>query len=229
MTMRQLLYMLLVVFCTLTSHAQEDLFYNALDAFLNNPTPQELSKLIQETDTLPISDADSHLAKVVVDCNIAYYQTRYGDIAAAIYRYEAALDRYKAQQLSGYDMVDAAMIPLGNLYTQTNAYTEAEHMIRGYIALSRKADQNNHLLSGLINLSVPLQKQGKYENAIRVLEEAKKLSPENIDIRMNLATNYFSKGDHTQAEALAQEVIASDPNQVDGYKLLAQIARPQQN
>ncbi|MFC4634677.1 CHAT domain-containing protein [Dokdonia ponticola] len=221
--------MLLVVFCTLTSHAQEDLFYNALDAFLNNPTPQELSKLIQETDTLPISDADSHLAKVVVDCNIAYYQTRYGDIAAAIYRYEAALDRYKAQQLSGYDMVDAAMIPLGNLYTQTNAYTEAEHMIRGYIALSRKANQNNHLLSGLINLSVPLQNQGKYENAIRVLEEAKKLSPENIDIRMNLATNYFSKGDHTQAEALAQEVIASDPNQVNGYKLLAQIAIRQQN
>ncbi len=224
MRIRLLLPIFLVAFGTLISHAQEDHFYKALDDFRTNPTPEELSILIQKTDALPMLDADSHLAKVVVDCNIAYYQTRYGNIAAAIYRYEAALERYRTQQLSGYDMVSSAMIPLGNLYTQTNAYAEAEHMIRAYITLSRKANQNNHLLSGLINLSVPLQNQGKYENAIRVLEEAKKLRPDNIDIRMNLATNYFSKGDDTQAEVLAQEVIASDPNQVNGYKLLAQIA-----
>lgn len=224
MKLRQLVGLFFVAFGTLISHAQEDRFYNALDVFLNNPSPQELSALIQKTDALPISDPDSQLAKVVTDCNIAYYQTRYGNISGAIYRYEAALERYQTHQLEGYDMVSSAMIPLGNLYTQTNAYTEAEHIIRGYIALSRKANQNNHLLSGLINLSVPLQNQGKYENAIRVLEEAKKLRPKNIDIRMNLATNYFSKGDYTQAEALAQEVIASDPNQVNGYKLLAQIA-----
>ncbi|WP_299213087.1 CHAT domain-containing protein [uncultured Dokdonia sp.] len=229
MKIPKILSILLVVFGLFTSHAQEELFYKALDNFLSSPSPEELSVLIQKTDALQIQDADSQLAKVVVDCNIAYYQTRYGNISAAIHRYEAALERYRSRQLSGYDMITSAMIPLGNLYTQTNAYTEAENTIRAYITLSRKANQPNHLLSGLINLSVPLQNQGKYENAIRVLEEAKKISPENIDIQINLATNYFSKGDHTQAEALAKEVVTADPKQINGYKLLAQIAIQQEN
>lgn len=225
----QILYILLFALCPYIINAQEEDFYNALDDFRISPTPEALSFLIQKTDHLKVTDLDSQLAKVVVDCNIAYYQVRYGNISSAIYRYEVAIERYRSQQLNGYDMITSAMIPLGNLYTQTNAYTEAENTIRAYIALSRKANQTNHLLSGLINLSVPLQNQGKYENAISVLKEAKKLSPKNIDIKINLATNYFSKGEIMQAASLAQEVIAIDYKQINGYKLLAQIAIQQEN
>ncbi|WP_299678069.1 CHAT domain-containing protein [uncultured Dokdonia sp.] len=204
--------------------AQETSFYKVLDQFLEVPTQDNFSQLITASDSLQTPNLKSHLAKVVVDCNIAYYQERQGTLHKAIARYENAIDRYSQYQLEGYDIVTYAMIPLGNLYTKTNAYTEAENLIKGYITLSRKQNNSQDLLSGLINLSIPLQNQGKYTQAIRILEEAYVLAPKNKDIQMNLATNYLSVGNYQKAENKAKQLIKKDPNQINAYKLLSQIA-----
>ncbi|MEP0262571.1 CHAT domain-containing protein [Dokdonia sp.] len=206
------------------TQAQESDFYQVLDQFLETQTQQNFSLLIDASDTLKTPDLKSHLAKVIVDCNIAYYQERRGNLHKAIFRYEHAIDRYSEYQLEGYDIVTSAMIPLGNLYTKTNAYTEAENLIKGYITLSRKQKKQKNLLSGLINLSVPLQNQGKHTQAITILEEAYTLAPENKNIQMNLATNYLSIGENEKAEKLTQRILKKDPNQINAYKLLSQIA-----
>lgn len=205
-------------------HAQEAAFYKVLDQFLETPTQDNFELLITSSDSLQTPNLKSHLAKVVVDCNIAYYQERQGNLYKAISRYENAIDRYSQHPLEGYDIVTYAMIPLGNLYTKTNAYNEAENLIKGYITLSRKQKKPQNLLSGLINLSVPLQNQGKYSHAISILEEANALAPDNKDIPMNLATNYLSIGEYQKATNLAQGILKKDSQQINAYKLLSQIA-----
>ena len=206
------------------TQAQEALFYEALNQFLETPTQQNFNLLIDTSDSLKTPDLESHLAKVVVDCNIGYYQERQGHLHKAISRYENAIDRYSQHHLEGYDIVAYAMIPLGNLYTKTNAYSEAENMIKGYIALSRKQNNSKNLLSGLTNLSIPLQNQGSFKQAITILEEAYVLAPENKNIQINLATNYLSIGENEKAEKLARYVLSKDPNQINAYKLLSQVA-----
>lgn len=221
---RKVFFTVLLLFFFGGVHAQEAAFYKILDQFLETPTQDNFELLITSSDSLQTSNLKSHLAKVVVDANIAYYQERQGNLHKAISRYEHAIDRYNKHHLEGYDIVTYTMIPLGNLYTKTNAYNEAENLIKGYITLSRKQKKPQNLLSGLINLSVPLQNQGKYIQAITILEEAYALAPENKDIQINLATNYLSAGAYQKAKNLAQHILKKDPNQINAYKLIAQIA-----
>lgn len=212
------------MFFCMDTNAQEDAYYNALDQFLENPTQSNFEFLINSSDRLTTPNRESTLAKVIVDCNIAYHFERQGQLHAAINRYEEAITNYTQNNLQDYDIVTYAMIPLGNLYTKTNAYQEAEQMIKGYITLSRKQNNIQNLLSGLTNLSVPLQNQGKFQQAIAILEEARSRDPKNANILINLATNYMSLGKYNVARDITSLVLKIDASQVNAYKLLAQIA-----
>lgn len=221
---KKLLLALYFVCFSFWVNAQEKDYYSALDQFLEHKTERNFQLLVNTSDTLQTPNPESKLAKVILDCNIAYYLEKKGLLHQAISRYKNAIDLLAKSKLMDYDIVNYAMIPLGNLYTKTNAYQEAENLIKGYISLSRKQNNTQNLRAGLINLSVPLQNQGKYQQAIALLEEAKVLAPQNINIKINLATNYVSIGDYKKANDIALQVLKEDSSQINAYKLLSQIA-----
>lgn len=227
---RKLIFICIICFSYVSiGLAQEDSIYEALDTFLANPSPTAVNQLSQHVQTLETLNKESHLARVITDCNIGYYQSKYGYLQAAIEAYESAWQRYHKEQLSNYDMISQALIPLGNLYTQTNAFTEAENTIRTYITLSRKQKNTETLFSGLINLSIPLQNQGKFSQAIVVLEEALKIKPDHPDALMNLASAYFGSGDFENAKSTTSYIIRKTPKQINALKLRAQIALQEQD
>ncbi len=118
---RKVFFALFLLLILGSLQAQEASFYQVLDQFLEAPTQDNFRQLITSSDSLQTPNVKSHLAKVVVDCNIAYYQEQQGALHKSIARYENAIDRYSQHHLEGYDIVTSAMIPLGNLYTKTNA------------------------------------------------------------------------------------------------------------
>ena len=55
-------------------------------------------------------------------------------------------------------------------------------------------------------------KDGDHENAIKSLETAVALEPNNIDIRYNLALAYEVAGRKEEAKIQYQKVLDADPN-----------------
>ena len=181
----------------------EDKIYNAVDAYSANPTVDGLKNL--ETvdynfwkNPKPKSKSEL-LAIVVLNCNKAYYENKFGKTNKAISSYEKAWQVYQKQKLSGYDITEYCLKPLGNLYTIIGDYDNAENTIKQYyfIANSEKnhPEASGQKIAAILNLSNVYQNTGRINEAIDLLEKTikiEKLSSIQKGILLNnLGNNYM--------------------------------------
>lgn len=168
--------------CSLTfSQTLEERIYDATEIFIaqgnqgayHNLEKQEL-EFKKNTTT-----KEEQLALVFLLCNKAFYLNGNNRLKLAISTYEEAWERYNDHGLStvsDYDMIEYCLKPLGNLYTKTNDFTNAENTIQQYIGLAQKIRNKEHYVAGLINLSVLYQTRGMHASVLELIAQSEKVS-----------------------------------------------------
>jgi CHAT domain-containing protein len=187
----------------LSAQNQEDKIYNAVDAFVANPSAKAIENLSTiETDFWKSSrpkTKDELLAIVVLNCNKAYYENQFGQTGKAISSYEKAWQIYQKNKLSNYDIIEYCLKPLGNLYTVLGDYDNAENTIKQYFFIVNTSqnypDAAKQKFAAILNLSNVYQSSGKISLAIELLESTLKteqLSNSQKGILLNnLGNNYW--------------------------------------
>lgn len=179
--------------------APEDRIYYAIDAFVADPNPENLEKLAANEKTFRPKTRPEWLALVILKCNKAYYQHQFGQSHKAIGSYEEAWQLYVRYRLSGYDIGESCLKPLGNLYTLVGDYENAENVIKQYYYLASLEQDPEQKFAALLNLSNAYHYSGKHGQAITLLH--KTISTETLTptqkgmLWTNLANNYLASGD----------------------------------
>jgi len=232
----------LLLFSTLTVFGQgsltpEDKIYNAVDAYSANPTSDGL-QLLDNVDSnfwknQKTKTKNELLAVVVLNCNKAYYENKFGKANQAISSYEKAWQIYQKNKLSNYDITEYCLKPLGNLYTIIGDYDNAENTIKQYYFIANAEKNQSQKIAAILNLSNVYQNSGRINEAIDLLEQTlkfEKLSAVQKGILLNnLGNNYvlsyknprFSKPIPTIFKKLestylaAIQLLQSDKNQTE--------------
>jgi CHAT domain-containing protein len=193
----------LLLLTTLTVFGQnsltpEDKIYSAVDAYSANPTVEGLQNLTKsESDFWKNSKPKTKnelLAIVVLNCNKAYYENKFGKTNQAISSYEKAWQIYQKHKLSNYDITEYCLKPLGNLYTIVGDYDNAENTIKQYYYLAETKKNQTQKIAAILNLSNVYQNTGRINEAIDLLE--KTIETENLSATQkgilfnNLGNNY---------------------------------------
>ncbi|WP_269240866.1 CHAT domain-containing protein [Flavobacterium limnophilum] len=196
---KKLFYLLL--FTTLTvfgqnSLALEDKIYNAVDAFVANPSLESLQKLdaTEKNFWKKPKSKNELLAIVVLNCNKAYYENQFGKTNQAVLSYEKAWQIYQKNKFSNYDITEFCLKPLGNLYTIIGDYDNAENTIKQYYYLAETEKNQSQKIAAILNLSNVYQNTGRINEAIDLLEKTiktEKLSTiQKGNLFNNLGNNY---------------------------------------
>lgn len=193
----------LVLFTTLTVFGQnpltpEDKIYDAVDAFVANPSLESLQKLDATEKNLwknpKPKSKNELLAIVVLNCNKAYYENQFGKTNQAVSSYEKAWQIYQKNKLSNYDITEYCLKPLGNLYTIMGDYDNAENTIKQYYYIAETEKNQDQKIAAILNLSNVYQNTGRINEAIDLLEKtikAEKLSAvQKGNLFNNLGNNY---------------------------------------
>ena len=194
----------LLLFTTLTVFGQnpltpEDKIYNAIDAFVANPSLESLQKLDTTEKNFwknsKPKKKNEFLAIVVLNCNKAYFENKFGKTNQAISSYEKAWQAYQKNKLSNYNITEFCLKPLGNLYTIIGDYDNAENTIKQYYYLAETEKNQAQKISAILNLSNVYQNTGRINEAIDLLEKTiktEKLSAlQKGTLLNNLGNNYM--------------------------------------
>ncbi|WP_203256328.1 CHAT domain-containing protein [Hyunsoonleella ulvae] len=171
------LWTLFLVFSSMSfSQNLEEQIYVATEAFIENPNNVSYKTIHQQEAKFKslVKTQDEQLALVFLQCHKGYFLDQNSRLEAAILTYENALKRFKNHQLSkisNFDIVESCLIPLGNLYTKTGNYTNAENIIKQYIVLAEAKKNNTQKVSGIINLAQLYYTISKYEAAIKLTSD----------------------------------------------------------
>ena len=192
----------------------EDKIYNAIDLFVAHPNTEELQKLDQSEKDFwqnPNPKTKSELlALVVLNCNKAFYENKFGKTNKAISSYEKAWQIYQKNKFSNYDITEYCLKPLGNLYTIIGDYDNAENTIKQYYFIANAKKNQSQKIAAILNLSNVYQNNGKVNEAIDLLEKTIKIEKlsavEKGNLLNNLGNNYAlsAKGFLTNPEPLAK-------------------------
>jgi CHAT domain-containing protein len=198
---KTIIYLLLLT--TLTVFGQnpltpEDKIYNAVDAFIANPSLESLQKLDATEKNLwknqKPKSKNELLAIVVLNCNKAYYENKFSKTNKAISSYEKAWQTHQKHKLSNYDITEYCLKPLGNLYTIIGDYDNAENTIKQYYFIANVEKNQSQKIAAILNLSNVYQNTGRINEAIDLLEKTiktEKLSSiQKGNIFNNLGNNY---------------------------------------
>ncbi|MBA0883026.1 CHAT domain-containing protein [Flavobacterium undicola] len=181
---------------------QEDKIYNAVDAFVANPSAEKTHTLNNVERAFwknPTPKTKNELlAIVILNCNKAYYENQLNKVQEAVSSYEKAWKIYQKYRLNNYDIVEYCLKPLGNLYTILGDYDNAENTIKQYYYIANQ-EKNNPEASGekiaaILNLSNVYQNSGKIELAIDLLEktiQTEKLANTQKGILLNNLGNSY--------------------------------------
>lgn len=166
----------------------EDKIYNAIDTFVANKNITSLEKLTtQESDFQPkVTTEKEQLALVILQCNKAYYLKEINRETEAISSYEKAWKSYSENKLTNYNIIEYCLKPLGNLYTKTSDFTNAENTIKYYIFLAEKQQNKSQKIAGIINLSKVYQTVGKHAAVIGLINDLFKIKELNKDQKLKL-------------------------------------------
>ena len=158
----------------------EDAIYKATDDYLLDKSSVALEKLNQQEQQFEkqVKTKSEFLALVILQCNKAFSLKENNQYQKAIVTYEKAWRNYKNNQLSGYDIVEYCLKPLGNLYTKTKDYANAENIIKYYISKAEKENNTNQKIAGIINLSIVYQSVNQHSIVMEIT--SKSLQTENI-------------------------------------------------
>ena len=151
----------------------EERIYVAAETFISNKNPTSLKLLSEQESTFKkqVKSKDEQLALVFLQCHKGYYLDKNSQLKEAISTFEDALNRFKTNELSklsDFDIIESCFIPLGNLYTKTGDYTNAENIIKQYIFLAEKSNHIKHQTSGTINLAILYKTTGKYKTVLNL-------------------------------------------------------------
>ncbi|MBC3758330.1 CHAT domain-containing protein [Hyunsoonleella sp. SJ7] len=183
----------------------EEQIYVATETFIANPNNgslQLLSKKESQFKTL-VNTKDEQLALVFLQCHKGYYLNQNSRLKEAITTYEDALKRFNANdlsELSDFDIIESCLKPLGNLYTKTGDFTNAESTIKQYIFIAEKNNNSSHQISGIINLAKLYQTIGKH------------------DIVLNLTSDYTEHPEISKAQKQKLITIRVDSQIASGYE-----------
>lgn len=209
----------------LSQHAESNSIYKKLDVFLEQPSTQNLQSLKNQLESISVNDQSVQLAKTIAYCNMGYIERKNNSFQEAINFYEKAKQLYFTHNLNGYDIIEYCLKPLGNLYTKTRALTEAENTIKHYLILAQETGKLDQEISAILNLSVIYQNRGEFKKAIRLLQRGLKKAPNHRGLQLNLATNYFSIGNKSEAKTMAIKLIVPEKDNTQAYQLLSEIYR----
>jgi CHAT domain-containing protein len=182
-----------------TKRTMEDVTYDAIDFFVAHPSIEGIKSLETiETNFWKNQNKkskDALLSMVVLNCNKAYFETKFGKTNQALKSYEKAWKIYQKYSLSGYDLIEYCLKPLGNLYTIIGDFDNAENVIKYYYFIANQEKDQINTIAAVLNLSIVYQNSGKNKNAIILLENTLKTT--NIsalqkgNILNNLGNNYL--------------------------------------
>jgi CHAT domain-containing protein len=198
------IFFYLFLFTTLTVFGQnlttqENEIYNAVDAFVANPSDESIKKLDTAEQNFwknpKPKTKNELLALVVLNCNKAYYQNQFGKTNKAISSYEKAWQIFQKNKLSNYDIIEYCLKPLGNLYTIMGDYDNAENTIKQYYYLAETDRNQSQKIAAILNLSNVYQNTGRINEAIDLLKKTiktEKLSSiQKGTLLNNLGANYL--------------------------------------
>ena len=212
---------LLLFFITsiVSSQTLEDKIYDAVDAFVANPSKSALTLLNSKENELAkqVKSLDEKLAMVILNCNEGSFEMQNNLQKNAISSYEKAWKLYDSNKLSNYDIIEYCLKPLGTLYTKTGNYTLAENIIKKYIFIAEKQQKQATIISGYINLSIVYKSIGNHQTAIDLLQKASKnkavTSLQNKKIKEELSVNYLGLKNYSDANLLVQNQSNSNDYQ----------------
>lgn len=203
-----------------SSTTLEEKIYDAVDIFVAHPTTENLTKLESEEKLFFPKSKPEKLAFVILNCNKAFYQKQFGQTQKAILSYENAWQLYEKNKLSGYDIIEYCLKPLGNLYTTIGDYDNAENTIKQYFYIAshekKSSESAQHEVAAILNLSNVYQNTGKIDEAISLLEKAvlsgKLTTNQKGKLRSNLGSNYLLVKNYKKAEESFLKAIAELQN-----------------
>lgn len=168
-----LFFSFLLLFQLSFSQSIDDTIYNTVDEFNANPKATTYLKLLeQETEfKKQLKTKNDYLAFVHLLCNKGYYlKTKIPKDAISAYENAWSLFQEQNLPLSHYDMIENCLKPLGNLYTKSKNYTNAENTITQYISIAKRIENYNHEVAGIINLSKLYQSLGKHNDVLSLVK-----------------------------------------------------------
>jgi CHAT domain-containing protein len=192
-----------------TTKAQENQIYQTIDQLVANPSVENIEKgLIVVSDfwkTKPLKSNNELLAIVILNCNLGFYQNQLGKTTQAIVSYEKAWQVFEKNKLQQYDIIEYCLKPLGNLYTITGDYDNAQNTIKQYYFMANhEPEYKAHKIAAILNLSNVYQSAGSSNLSIDLLENAlanEKLSSSQKGILFNnLGSNYMLNSNFGQAK-----------------------------
>ncbi|AUP78974.1 CHAT domain-containing protein [Flavivirga eckloniae] len=171
--MKKLSLIFFLIYGTTFSQNLEEAIYAAAETFINNKNNASLKLLSTHEAQFKkqVKSKDEQLALVFLQCHKGFYLEKNSQLKDAITTFENALNRFKTNELSkfsDFDIIESCFIPLGNLYTKTGDYTNAENIIKQYIFLAEKSNHTKHQASGIINLSILYKTLEKYETVLKL-------------------------------------------------------------
>lgn len=200
-----------------------DQAYDRLDSFNVKPTETSIVDFKNELSDWQPASSELQLAKVISLCNLGFAQSQFGQVSEAIQSYETAKLIFETQQLSRYDMVNSCYIPLGNLYTQTNAWSEAENQIKAYILEAENKGDTSTVVTGLLNLAVVFESAGNPTQAIVILNRALEFTPNDNRLLIRLATNQITTGKLDLATEITGDLLKNNSEKAEAHELHAKL------
>lgn len=202
----------LIFFITSISFSQtlEDQIYDSVDGFVANPNKKSLEVLNRKEKEFStrVKSFDEQLALVILYCNKGSFEMKNNLEKNALTSYEKAWKLFDKNKLSNYDIVEYCLKPLGTLYTKSGNFTLAENIIKKYIFIAEKENNQATIISGYINLSIVYKSIGKHQTAIDLLQKVSKnkaiSSVQNKRIKEELAVNYIGLKKYENTNQLLQ-------------------------
>jgi tetratricopeptide (TPR) repeat protein len=183
----------------------EEYIYAHWDFFMLNPTEQ---RLILITDIgsklwrLPKNN-DEHIAYLHLLVNQGYHLKQFGAIYQSILAYENALNYYEINGIISYNIIDYCLKPLANNCTRIGDYQRADDILKRTLQVAIDTKNNFQISSTLNNLAISFHSQGKYKQAILILNQALNIQSitdiQKSRLHSEIAKNYYELNNYKKA------------------------------
>lgn len=137
---------------------------------------------------------------------IAFYKTEMYEEAEREYNKILEIDRQNAE----------AFFYLGLIELARGNYEEAREKLL-------EASENEQRASILINLAYVSSRLNLYDDAIKYLNQARELEPDNVKAKVNLGIVLYKNGDLNKSAGILKEVIEGSPEVITPYFYLSKI------
>lgn len=176
----------------------EEFLYAYWDYFMLEPNQKRiglLNKGLTNSWRTPKSEGEQ-LAHIHLLINIGYHKKRFGRIHESIIAYEKAFNYYEKNAALNYNIIDYCLKPLANNCTRIGDYQRADDLLKKTLQIAIQHKNQLQISSTLSNLAISYYSQGKYQQAITILDQAEKIqsiTPEHKSrIHAEIAKNYYA-------------------------------------